>query len=309
LTEGFFVRKNSKKDFIEIALALFFVSDFCQNITVQNVNQFHMKIPLWLIGLLFAGYTAWSIYYWHCSVCQCCESAAASTTVTETTGAPLFLWNADRPVEDAKFPDWKKDLLANGGQGDTLVITGYYRANETNGEQLALARATAIRDMLGPEIPANRVKLAAQLVDDGLTEGGNPKESAGFSWNKMVLKKEDSAIIESDQNVTLLFPYNSTESQRDPKVDAYLKTLCEKHKTTNATFSVVGHTDEVGSDESNMAFGLARAKSVAKILTSNGIAAARISTSSKGESEPVAPNDTESGRHQNRRVVITVNNR
>lgn len=267
-----------------------------------------MKIPLWLIGLLFVGYTAWCINYWHCSVCQCCESTAASTTATETTGAPLFLWNADRPVEDAKFPDWKKGLLADGGQGDTLVITGYYRANEANGEQLALARAGAIRDMLAPEIPANRVKLAAQLVDDGLAEGGSPKESADFFWNKMVLKNEDSAIIESDQDVILLFPYNSTEKERDPKVDAYLKALCEKHKATNATFTVVGHTDDLGSDESNMAFGLARAKSVAKILSSNGIAASRINTSSKGESAPVAPNDTEQGRHQNRRVVITVNN-
>lgn len=268
-----------------------------------------MKIPLWLIGLLFVGYTAWCINYWHCSVCQCCESTAASTTATETTGVPLFLWNADRPVEDAKFPDWKKDLLKGGGQGDTLLITGYYRANEANGEQLALARAAAIRDMLAPEFPANRVKIAAELVDDGLSEGGPPKESAGFTWRQMVLKNEDTAIIEADKDVILLFPYNSTERERNPEVDRYLKELCEKHKATNTTFTVVGHTDNVGSDESNMAFGMARAKSIAKILMSNGIAAARINTSSKGKTEPVASNETEMGRHQNRRVVITVNNR
>lgn len=266
-----------------------------------------MKIPLWLIGLLFAGYTAWCINYWHCNVCHCCEGTPAATTATGTTGVPLFQWNADKPVSDPNFPDWKKALLARGGQGDTLVITGHYRANEANGEKLALARAAAIRDMLAPEFPANRVKLAAKLVDDGLAEGSAPLESADFNWLKMVLKKEDSAIIESDKDVILLFPYNSTEKERDPKVDAYLKELCEKHKATNATFSVVGHTDDVGSDESNMAFGAARAKSVAKILGSNGIAAARISTDSKGETQPVAPNDTEDGRHQNRRVVITVN--
>ena len=267
-----------------------------------------MKIPLWLIGLLFAGYTAWCINYWHCNVCHCCDDTAAATTATETSGVPLFNWNADKPVADPKFSDWKKAFLATKGhQGDTLVITGFYRANEANGEKLALARAASIRDMLAPEFPVNRVKLAVKLVDDGLADGAGPKESAELSWLKMMLKKEDSAIIESDQDVILLFPYNSTEKERDPKVDAYLKDLCEKHKTTTVTFTVVGHTDDVGSDESNLAFGAARAKSVAKILRSNGIAASRITTNSKGESEPVAPNDTEEGRHQNRRVVITVN--
>ena len=267
-----------------------------------------MKIPLWLIGLLFAGYTAWCINYWHCNVCHCCDGTAVGTTATETTGVPLFNWNAEKPVADPKFADWKKSLIeAKGHQGDTLLITGYYRANEANGEKLALARAAAIRDMLAPEFPANRVKLAAKLVEDDLTESSGPKESASFSWLKMVLKKEDSAIIESDKDVILLFPYNSTEKESDPKVDAYLKDLCAKHKSTTATFSVVGHTDDVGSTESNMAFGAARAKSVAKILRSNGIAASRITTNSKGESEPVAPNDNEEGRHQNRRVVITVN--
>jgi outer membrane protein OmpA-like peptidoglycan-associated protein len=147
------------------------------------------------------------------------------------------------------------------------------------------------------------------MVDDGLAEGGNPMESASFAWSKMVLKKEESAIIESDKDVILLFPFNSTVNLRDAKVDAYLKELCEKHQATNATFSVVGHTDNVGTDEENMKMGLDRAKSVAKTLRSYGIAGNRIQTSSKGKSEPVADNSTDEGRQQNRRVVITVINR
>ena len=264
-----------------------------------------MKIPLWLILLLFVGYSIWATTCWHNHMVRdCCEETAAAV---ETTGVPLFLWNGEKPVSDPKFPDWKKALLAKGGQGDTLVITGWYRANEANGERLALARAAAIRDMLAPEIPAGRVRLAAKMVDDALAEGGNPMESAAFTWSKMMLKQEESAIIESDKDVILLFPFNSTEKERDAKVDAYLKELCEKHKATNATFNIVGHTDDFGSDESNQAFGLARAKTVSRILISNGIAANRIQTSSKGESEPVADNSTDQGRHQNRRVVITVN--
>lgn len=264
-----------------------------------------MKIPLWLIALLFLGYCVWCANYWHGHQMQhCCGDGAA---LKETTGVPLFRWNTDKPESDAKFPDWKKALLAKGGQGDTLVITGHYRAGEANGEQLALARAAAIRDMMAPELPASRIRLAAKMVNDDLKEGGDPMESAAFNWSKMVLKKEDSAVIEADQDVILLFPFNSAERDRDPKVEAYLKTLCEKHKATGATFNVVGHTDNVGTDEENMKLGLDRAKTVVRILNENGIAANRVNTSSKGESEPVADNSTDEGRQKNRRVVITVN--
>lgn len=270
-----------------------------------------MKIPLWLIALLFVGYSIWAANFWHnYQVRNCCDDTAALVAGKQTTGVPLFRWNTEKPETDAKFPDWKKALLAkkDHGQGDTLVITGWYRAGEANGEQLARARAEAIRDMMAPELPTDRVRIVTQMVaDDGLAEGSDPKESASFSWSKMVLKQEDSAIIESDQDVILLFPFNSTVNDRDEKVEAYLKQLCEKHKTTTATFSVVGHTDDVGSDEQNMKMGLDRAKSVAKTLRSNGIAAERIKTDSKGESAPVADNSTEDGRRQNRRVVITVN--
>lgn len=262
-----------------------------------------MKIPLWLIALLFVGYSIWAANFWHNYQMQhCCGEAAA-----ETTGVPLFRWNTEKPESDANFADWKKGLLAKGGQGDTLVITGFYRTGETDGEKLALARAAAIRDMLAPEFPASRVRLASKMVDDGLTEGGKAMESAAFSWTTMVLKKEESAVIESDKDVILLFPFNSMERDRDAKVDAYLKALCEKHKATNATFNVVGHTDNVGTDEENMKLGLARAKTVEKTLVENGVAATRITTTSKGEAEPVADNSTDEGRQKNRRVVITVN--
>lgn len=265
-----------------------------------------MKIPLWLIAVLFAGYTVWCVNYWHCRQCDCCNGESPETTV-QTSGVPLFKWNADKPESDANFSAWKKDLLAKGGQGDTLLITGWYRAAEANGAKLGMARAEALRAMMMPEMPDSRLHLAAKAVEDSLAEGGPARQSAGFSWSKMVLKKEEGAIIESDNAVTFLFPFNSTEKDKDPAVDAYLKKLVDKHKATNATFSVVGHTDNVGSDAQNAALGLGRAKAIAKILMDNGIATNRIKVESKGKSEPVADNNTEDGRHQNRRVVLTTN--
>lgn len=269
-----------------------------------------MKIPLWLIALLFAGYTVWCANYWH-HYCKsrCCDEATTTTAPANTTGVPLFDWNTQRPVQDAKFPEWKKTLLAQGGQGDTLVITAYYRANEPSGEQLAMQRAQALKAMMMPEIPESRIKLLTkQIPDDGLAQGSAPMESAGFSWNKMVLKQDQGAIIESDNAVTFLFPSNSTERDRNQEVEAYLRKLIEKHKNTNSTFSLVGYTDDVGDADKNQQLGLARAKTIGLFLAKNGIDQKRIQITSKGEADPVADNSTDDGRHQNRRVVLTTIN-
>jgi OOP family OmpA-OmpF porin len=67
-----------------------------------------------------------------------------------------------------------------------------------------------------------------------------------------------------------------------------------------------GHTDNVGSEESNLKLSADRAKSVLEYLVSKGIAANRISSAGFGKSKPVSENDTEEGRAVNRRVEFTV---
>jgi outer membrane protein OmpA-like peptidoglycan-associated protein len=267
-----------------------------------------MKIPLWLIAVLFVGWSAFSINYWYCIKWGHCggEKAVAEEPLN-TSGEPLFRWNASEPEVDANFKKFKAALLKRGGQGDTLQIVGLYRAGEEKGPELAMARARELRDMMKPELPEDRVRLSTRSVVDSLSATSDPMPSAAFNWLKMVMKKEEGAIIESDNAITILFPFNSTIKEQDPKVDEYLRALVDKHKATNVTFSVVGHADNVDSDEKNLAFGKARAQAIAKIMTDYGIAANRIKVDSKGESEPVADNGTEDGRQQNRRVVITVN--
>lgn len=266
-----------------------------------------MKVSPWLIALLFVGYTVWCVNFWHCRQCGCCDGQTPNTEQTvQTSGVPLFKWNADHPEPDSNFPDWKKDLLAHGGQGDTLTITGWYRKGET--KDIGMARAEALRAMMKPEMPENRMHLDAKMVEDSLSDGGPARESANFGWLKMVLAKEATAIIESDNDVTFLFPFNSTEKDKNPEVDAYLLKLVEKHKNSKATFRIVGHTDDVGEPAENIRLGMARANSISQILIKNGIAANRIKVDSKGEAEPVADNTSDDGRHQNRRVVLTTVN-
>jgi outer membrane protein OmpA-like peptidoglycan-associated protein len=65
---------------------------------------------------------------------------------------------------------------------------------------------------------------------------------------------------------------------------------------------ISGHTDDVGSDTENMELSRKRAQSVQEYLHQSGIAADRISAKGYGETQPVAPNDSEQNRQKNRRI-------
>jgi outer membrane protein OmpA-like peptidoglycan-associated protein len=69
---------------------------------------------------------------------------------------------------------------------------------------------------------------------------------------------------------------------------------------------IVGHTDSVGTEEYNMGLSERRAKAVSNHMVRNGIAATRLNVRWMGEKQPVAPNTTDAGRAQNRRVEITL---
>ncbi len=69
---------------------------------------------------------------------------------------------------------------------------------------------------------------------------------------------------------------------------------------------VVGHTDSTGSDQYNLKLSQQRAEAVANFLISRGVNPQRTLTWGRGESEPIAGNDTAQGRAANRRVDIVI---
>ncbi|WP_053990507.1 OmpA family protein [Mangrovimonas sp. TPBH4] len=74
----------------------------------------------------------------------------------------------------------------------------------------------------------------------------------------------------------------------------------------HAKFTVEGHTDSVGREDSNMKLSEARALSVKDYLVDNGIDEFRLSSRGYGESNPIDTNDTKAGRANNRRVEINL---
>ena len=103
----------------------------------------------------------------------------------------------------------------------------------------------------------------------------------------------------------LLFGFDSDQlgsSARDN-----LRKLAESLKQyPNTRTLIVGHTDSDGSAQYNRDLSDRRALSAASFITGEGIDRLRISTAGRGETEPIATNDTDDGRRQNRRVEIAI---
>lgn len=72
------------------------------------------------------------------------------------------------------------------------------------------------------------------------------------------------------------------------------------------TIIAVGHTDATGPDAYNQSLSIRRVESVKAYLVSKGVPSEQIKTEGKGETQPVASNQTREGRAQNRRVVVEV---
>lgn len=103
----------------------------------------------------------------------------------------------------------------------------------------------------------------------------------------------------------ILFATNSSTLSMDAKTNIKnLSSILNKYNDTNIL--ITGHTDSKGTEEYNQKLSERRAKSVVDYAKLQGVAAMRFSMVGLGETEPVATNDTEIGRSENRRVEIAI---
>ncbi len=103
----------------------------------------------------------------------------------------------------------------------------------------------------------------------------------------------------------ILFDFDSATLR--PEARENLRRLAESLKKYPETeVLIVGHTDSTGPEAYNQRLSERRAESAAAFLMQQGIRPSRIRTMGRGESEPIASNDTEEGRRLNRRVEIAI---
>jgi len=222
-----------------------------------------------------------------------------------------FEWEKSDPILADGFDEFKRRQILEGmTENNILQITGLYHPDETAPEghdNMGLARATALRELIKADVPIERIDISSRSETDAVKMESGTFSGVSFNW-MAAPEKGETTIVEVENEVTIYFPFNSSVKDQNPKMDEYLKKLAERLKQTDEKVSITGHTDDVGEESSNQQLGLQRATSIRNILTNLGIDKNRILIDSKGERQPTTSNETEEGRHRNRRTVLNIIN-
>ena len=108
-----------------------------------------------------------------------------------------------------------------------------------------------------------------------------------------------------DINATVYFETKGTTPTFDSKTDAIIHTLCASMMVDeNLKAEITGHTDNTGTAAINMKYGQKRAEALKKYMISLGAPAKNIITKSRGQEEPIVPNDSDENRAKNRRATV-----
>jgi Outer membrane protein and related peptidoglycan-associated (lipo)proteins len=118
------------------------------------------------------------------------------------------------------------------------------------------------------------------------------------------VRQERDRLIATMSN-SLLFDVNSAVI-KPGGIDGLTKVADVLNRYPETTITVKGHTDSTGSEVYNQDLSEKRARSVADFLVGRGVDPGRVTSIGYGESLPIAGNDTEAGRLQNRRVEIEI---
>jgi outer membrane protein OmpA-like peptidoglycan-associated protein len=121
-----------------------------------------------------------------------------------------------------------------------------------------------------------------------------------------VIREGEAIVIKFKETVLFAYDRFDLNAIATSNLDK-LRDILLKYPETNII--VIGHTDSRGTKEYNQTLSEKRANSVVTYTSQNGIDGNRLTAIGKGETDPIATNDTEEGNASNRRVefVITAN--
>ncbi|MBI2383702.1 MAG: OmpA family protein [Gammaproteobacteria bacterium] len=147
-------------------------------------------------------------------------------------------------------------------------------------------------------------RIEGPLDDDG---DGVPDETDRCPATRGGIKVDESgcAVTQTFNLFDVSFAPDSADLTDDGRrtLDGVADTLLQQE---NLKVEVAGHTDSIGSEAYNMLLSQQRAEAVVAYFVEKGLASERLSAIGYGESQPLASNESEEGRAQNRRVEFRI---
>lgn len=227
--------------------------------------------------------------------------------------APVAIKTAEEAVRVAEVPRKDKELakhlvymadrkvdIANGlaqtrWEEDQQEVLSDERADErleSRTREADMARSDAEMARSDAEAARSQVDMARQQTADMAKQLAelNAKETE----RGLVITLGDVLFDTGKSNL------KGNATTHLAKLSAFLNQYQDR------TVIIEGHTDSVGSEDSNAALSQRRADAVKSYLLGQGVAAARVNTYGKGEGSPIATNDSAAGRQLNRRVEVII---
>lgn len=196
----------------------------------------------------------------------------------------------------------------------SILLGGCKSMNKTQkGAVIGTAGGAVVGGVIGKA--AGNTALGAII---GATVGGVGGALIGKKMDKQAKEIENKVpgakvervgegiVVEFSEKILFGYDRADLSASAEGNLDKLVSVLKE-YADTN--IEIQGHTDSKGSDSYNQGLSERRANAVSSYLRNRGVSASRITTKGYGETAPVATNDTDAGRAQNRRVnfLITAN--
>jgi len=213
-------------------------------------------------------------------------------------------WTVHSILNSSQPPEYTtgEGLTVNGSISDSPIING------SIGDPY-IDRMTAGMAGLKFRFSFGKAKIAAPVGDPASLS--DVKESRkGAKDNGLDEEPEKEDVPEDIQKVMVelsntLFAFNKFDL--NDKAKGYLNEVAEWIKQNeDLRLELAGHTDNIGTEEYNQKLSESRAKEVYKYLVKQGVKKENLTYKGYGKTQPIATNDTEEGRQQNRRVELKI---
>ena len=206
----------------------------------------------------------------------------------------------------------KANLLRCGAK--IAIDLGWPAVNKKKAEAERLAREAFVADSIAAaEAAAARLAREKAVADSlaAVEQARLVREKA--EAERIAAEKAEAERIAAEkafrqrvESVSVHFDTEGAKLNMPEAEKAVVDELCEKMKADKSIKIVItGHTDNYGDARQNLEFyGVRRAEALKAYMVKQGVDASQIKCDSKGQTEPVAPNDTRENRAKNRRAVI-----
>ena len=285
----------------------------------MNINT--STILTGLLGLLYAG-----VLLSGCASDEARDDSAEPVAEVEViqgdgtgviasigiVGASMFDFDSAKLNEDgiAGIEAYRKSIGPELTDAYMVVIVGH---TDSSGDPkynlwLSQERAKSVAEYLvSTGVNENQIRV----IGRGARE---PIASNETREGRMQNRRVDILVVAEVRALdALIFPSVALFERKSAELTEQGKALLEENRQEavellqRATFiEIIGHTDDKGDEDDNLALSKLRAASVRDYLISKGHDASKMITTGMGETAPVASNDTREGRAQNRRVEILV---